>query len=231
MCRKTAQSGQETIMLKKTDKGFTLIELMIVVAIIGILAAVAIPGFMAYIKNSKTTEAKTDINAIQKGAISYFEAEHYDTSGMTATSKQYPTSLNAEQHYGAQPSGDTIGVKQSPVDPAIKAQSIKAPWGDLNFKINNPFYYSYTYKSDGIECEVDEEGDDSVTPPKPTTYKIKSGGKKQLSHFQVTACASLSSAQDSIFYLNGYSDGSTSPVIEGNASSHCYKASIPDDPT
>ena len=218
-------------MLKKTDKGFTLIELMIVVAIIGILAAVAIPGFMAYIKNSKTTEAKTDINAIQKGAISYFEAEHYDSTGMTATSKQYPTSLNAEQHYGAKPSGDTIGVKQSPVDPTIKSQSAKAPWGDLNFKINNPFYYSYTYKSDGIECEIDDPGDDTADPVVPATYKIKSGGAKKLSHFQVTACASLSGDSDSVFYLNGYSDGSTSPVIEGTKANHCYKATIPADPT
>jgi prepilin-type N-terminal cleavage/methylation domain-containing protein len=44
--------------LKKLMAGFTLVELMIVVVILGILAAVAIPAFSRYIKRSKTTEAR-----------------------------------------------------------------------------------------------------------------------------------------------------------------------------
>lgn len=72
-------------------KGFTLIELMIVVAIIVILAAVAVPGFVQYIKSSKTSEAKTNLKAIADGAISYFEAEHcYDAGCMSPTNQLYP---------------------------------------------------------------------------------------------------------------------------------------------
>ena len=46
------------------EKGFTLIELMIVVAILGILAAIAIPNFMRFQAKSKQSEAKTNLGAI-----------------------------------------------------------------------------------------------------------------------------------------------------------------------
>lgn len=54
----------------KNKKGFTLIELMIVVAILGILAAVAIPMYINYQYKAKTAEAPINIDAIKKGQIS-----------------------------------------------------------------------------------------------------------------------------------------------------------------
>jgi type IV pilus assembly protein PilA len=62
-------------MLKKVVKGFTLIELMIVVAIIGILAAIAIPNFVKFQCRSKTSEAKGNLKAMYVAQESY-RAEH-----------------------------------------------------------------------------------------------------------------------------------------------------------
>ena len=55
----------------RKQEGFTLIELMIVVAIIGILAAIAIPNFLAYQMKSRQSEAKTNLMAIKTSEVSW----------------------------------------------------------------------------------------------------------------------------------------------------------------
>jgi type IV pilus assembly protein PilA len=58
--------------MKRLQRGFTLIELMIVVAIIGILAAIAIPNFMRFQTKARQSEAKTNLNGFYTAAKSYF---------------------------------------------------------------------------------------------------------------------------------------------------------------
>ena len=58
----------------RKQEGFTLIELMIVVAIIGILAAIAIPNFLQYQMKSRQSEAKTNLQAIKTSEVA-FQAE------------------------------------------------------------------------------------------------------------------------------------------------------------
>jgi type IV pilus assembly protein PilA len=71
--------------MKRVQQGFTLIELMIVVAIIGILAAIAIPAYQNYIIRSKVTEL-----AVAADACKTSVSEYYTTMGLV-----YPPTLLA----------------------------------------------------------------------------------------------------------------------------------------
>lgn len=90
--------------MKKAAKGFTLIELMIVVAIIGILAAIAIPNFLRYQLRAKASELKENVNAIFKAEEAYKNREQ-GTGGYTA---------NATGSLAGLPTGCTPGATKCP---------------------------------------------------------------------------------------------------------------------
>ncbi len=67
----------------KSKKGFTLIELMIVVAIIGILAAIAIPAYSNYSKKAKLTEVTHAMGAVGNALVEYYQSRGAMPAGTT----------------------------------------------------------------------------------------------------------------------------------------------------
>jgi type IV pilus assembly protein PilA len=86
--------------MKRIQQGFTLIELMIVVAIVGILAAIALPAYQDYIIRSKMSEGVAALAAC-KTSVSEYVSTHgtnmpanIDTAGCSTSPTQYVASLS-----------------------------------------------------------------------------------------------------------------------------------------
>ena len=79
--------------MKQVQQGFTLIELMIVVAIIGILAAVAIPAYSNYTKKAKFTEV-TQATQAMKSAVEACQADTGDLTACGNSSNGVPAAIS-----------------------------------------------------------------------------------------------------------------------------------------
>ena len=112
--------------------GFTLIELMIVVAIIGILAAVAIPAFSRYARKAKNSEAMLQLNRLGKGAKSYHNAQTTFPQGTAAV-------LPGANGGACTGPGKKFAVASTwAADPS---------WVSLGFQIDEPNLFTYHYTS------------------------------------------------------------------------------------
>lgn len=153
--------------------GFTLVELMIVVAIIGVLASLAVYGVAGYLRTAKTAEATRGLGAIENGSRQQFQRE-------TAWP---PSQTDSYQHVFCPPPPKTpaappVGTKTK-LDPNVWTAE---GWACLKFAMVDPQFYAYGYNHNAqpgtaamytATAEADLDGD-GIT----SLYEITGAGKK-----------------------------------------------------
>ncbi|MCS6898351.1 MAG: type II secretion system protein [Myxococcales bacterium] len=135
-------------------RGFTLVELMIVVAIIGVLAALAVFGVRKYLASAKSAEARNNIGSINRAAVTAYERELMPSELVPGGDTSAQVTHNLCDSSIPVPSSGTPPPGKK-YQPSTKQGSDYATgnattgWRCLQFGIEEPHYYAYKYTRGG----------------------------------------------------------------------------------
>jgi type IV pilus assembly protein PilA len=133
-------------------RAFSLVELMIALAIISVLAALAVYGVTRYLASAKSSEAKQNVGAISRGATASFEREQAPSESVNEGNKSSAVSSRL--------CGTAVMVpldvpKAKKYQPSTKngedyeTGDAQTGWMCLHYQMTQPTYYQYAYTKDG----------------------------------------------------------------------------------
>lgn len=158
-------------------RGFTLVELMIVVLIMGILAAVALPAFTRYIKRSRASEASTMLSAIYRLQIVYYENQHERSS--TGAGSAF---CNAPPLPAAAPTDHKYQA-----DPHLWTDN--TAWAAIGFSLDQPHWYQYSSPASATSFAAMANGDLDGDGVRSTFARAATivGGEIQAANIAITS--------------------------------------------
>ncbi len=131
------------------NKGFTLVELLVVVALIGILSAIAIPAYNGYINSVKTNSAQNSLRLIYLAEVEQFSdnGEYYTVTSSCGSSSHLASSINTNLFNGSK----TLPQESNPdYYFCIESGDIATEYKAFAYKVNGDDWFSIDHNNNHL---------------------------------------------------------------------------------